>query len=498
MSTIRRAFFFASAERYIVIAISFALVPIIARLMDPAEFGISVLGMAALAIAEVIRDFGGGAYIIQEKQLTIERIRTAFTITLMWTLILTVTLFLAAGPLARFYEVPGLKFYLRIVAVSYLIGPFVAPLFALMQREMAFDKIALITIITTTTNAALTVIFASLGYSYLSFAMANVGSASCGMLLGFYFRPQFSVFRISFAAWGSLYNFGRYQMGVGMLTCLWNYLPYLVIGRMLDNTAIGLFQRAVTVSTLPLKAVSAIDYVAFPAISAHLREGGDIKQPYLRGLVLITGVHWPGLLVLALLAQPLVAILLGQHWLAVAPLIFVMALARLFGFATSLSTSSLLAAGRSRQLFQLHAVLVPLTIAAVALSAPHGINAVAWSMCVTSPLELVLSLYFIRQFATFTLAELAIALRPSAIVALFSTFGPLLVIAMHGWGVALPIGVLVSAILLSALGWVVSLRLTGHPLFNEMQRAAMAGLKHLPRPRRPAEPAASYRPRNIR
>jgi O-antigen/teichoic acid export membrane protein len=496
MSTIRRAFFFASAERYIVIAISFALVPIIARLMDPAEFGISVLGMAALAIAEVIRDFGGGAYIIQEKQLTLERIRTAFTVTLMWTLLLTVALFLAAGPLARFYEVPGLKFYLRIVAVSYLIGPFVAPLFALMQREMAFDKIAFITIITTATNAALTVIFASLGYSYLSFAMANVGSASLAMLLGFYFRPQFSVFRISFGEWRSLYNFGRYQMGVGMLTCLWNYMPYLIIGRVLDNTAIGLFQRAVTVSTLPLKAVSAIDYVAFPAISAHLREGGDIKQPYLRGLMMITGVHWPGLLALALLAHPLVAILLGQRWLAVAPLIFVMALARLFGFATSLSTSSLLAAGRSRQLFQLQMVLVPVSVGAVALSAPHGINAVAWTMCLTTPLELALSVYFIRQFATFTLAELVSALRPSAVVTGFSALGPLLFIAMYGWGAALPIGTLGSASLLSAIGWAVGLRITGHPLFEEMQRAITAGMKHLPGRWRLSPGAENYRPRN--
>ena len=126
MSSIRRAFFFSSAERYLVILINFAMVPIIARLMGPAEFGISVLGMAALAIAEVIRDFGGAAYIIQEKRLTLEGIRTAFTVTLVWTLVLAIGLFLVAEPLARFYDVPGLALYLRIIAFSYLIGPFVA------------------------------------------------------------------------------------------------------------------------------------------------------------------------------------------------------------------------------------------------------------------------------------------------------------------------------------------------------------------------------------
>jgi O-antigen/teichoic acid export membrane protein len=459
--------------------ISFALLPIIARLMGPAEFGISVLGMAALAIAEVIRDFGGGAYIIQEKQLTIDRIRTAFTITLGWTLILTVALLLAAEPLARFYEIPGLKVYLQIVAISYLIGPFVAPLFALMQREMAFDKIAIITIITTITNAVLTVTFASLGYSYLSFALANVVSACCGMVLGFYFRPQFSVFRISFAEWRRLVSFGRYQIGAGTLACLSSYLPYLIIGRVLDNTAIGLYQRAVTVSTLPLKAVSAIDYVAFPAISAHLRDGGDIRHAYLRAVIFITGVHWPGLIVLALLAHPLVAILLGHDWLAVAPLVFIMALARLFGFADSLTNSSLLAAGRPRQLFLLHLIVIPVSLGLIALSAPYGINAVAWTMCLTAPLEFAVALYFIRQFVTFSIPELLSALRPSAIVTLLSALGPLLIVATHGWGEHLHIATLAAALVLAGIGWGGGMWLTKHPLLDELRHAGAAGMKRL-------------------
>jgi len=476
MSSIRRAFFFASAERYVVILISFAMLPIIARLMGPAEFGISVLGMAALAIAEVIRDFGGGAYIVQEKQLTIERIRTAFTITLAWTLLLTCGLLLAAGPMARFYEQPGLTLYLQIVAISYLIGPFVSPLYALMQREMEFDKLAIISIVTTVINAALSVTFASLGYSYLSFALASVVSACCGMLLSFYFRPQFSVFRISVAEWRTLVNFGRYQLGAGIMTCLWNYLPYLIIGRMLDNTAIGLYQRAVTVSTLPLKAVSAIDYVAFPAIAAHLRDGGDIKQAYLRALVFITGVHWPGLIVLALLAHPLVAILLGDNWLAVAPLVLVMALARLFGFAGSLTNASLLAAGRPRQLFLLQLIVVPVTIGLTACAAPYGIEAVAWTMGLTAPFEFAVALYFIRQFASFSIAELLAALRPSAVTTLLTTLGPLWIVAAHGWGEHFSLAMLLAALGLAGMGWTTGLWLTSHPLLDELRRAAAAGL----------------------
>ena len=249
---------------------------------------------------------------------------------------------------------------------------------------------------------------------------------------------------------------------------------------MLDNTAIGLYQRAVTVSTLPNKAVSAIDYVAFPAISAHLRNGGDIKQAYLRAVVFITGVHWPGLIVIALLAHPLVFILLGHNWLAVSPLVFVMALARLFGFAASLSNSTLLAAGLPRQLFLFHLIVVPVSIGATALSAPYGINAVAWTMGVTAPFEFAVALCFIRQFVTFSLAELFAALRPSAVVTLLSALGPLLIVTTHGWGAPLSLATMVAALGLAALGWVGGLWFTGHPLLDEIQRALGAGLKRLP------------------
>ncbi len=387
---------------------------------------------------------------------------------------------MAAEPLARFYDVPGLALYLRIVALSYLIGPFVAPIFALMQREMAFDKIALITIIATLINAVATILFASLGYSYLSFALANVISASCGMLLGFYFRPQFSAFRICLSEWPALLNFGSFRMGMGMLTCLRLYMPYLIIGRVLDNTAIGLYQRAITVSTLPNKAVSAIDYVAFPAISAHLREGGNIKQAFLRAALFVTGVTWPGFLTIALLAYPLVSILLGPNWLEVSPLVFIMALGRLFNFAASLTNSSLLAAGRARQLFLMHLILVPFTMVVTLLSAPYGINTVAWALCITAPLECAVALYSVRLVVSFSVAELLSALRPSAIVTLTSAIGPLFVMETHGWNPSLPIGATSVALILAAFGWAVGLRLTGHPLWDEIRHAAAAGAKRLP------------------
>ena len=83
MTGIRRAFLWASAGRYIVMAINLVTTVIMARLLAPGEYGVSALGTAVLGIAEAIRALGGGAYLIQQKELASENIRTTFTVSLI-------------------------------------------------------------------------------------------------------------------------------------------------------------------------------------------------------------------------------------------------------------------------------------------------------------------------------------------------------------------------------------------------------------------------------
>ena len=73
MTGIRRALLWTSAGRYTVIVINLAATAIMARLLTPGEYGLSVLGAAALGMAEAVRGLAGGSYLIQEKELTPEK-----------------------------------------------------------------------------------------------------------------------------------------------------------------------------------------------------------------------------------------------------------------------------------------------------------------------------------------------------------------------------------------------------------------------------------------
>ncbi|WP_088347484.1 MULTISPECIES: lipopolysaccharide biosynthesis protein [Rhodomicrobium] len=482
MSSVRRALFLASGERYIIILINLAMVPIIARLMGPAEFGISVLGMAALAIAEAVRDFGGTAYIIQERELTTERVRTSFTITLMWTAVLAGALLLSATPLANFYNEPGLAFYLCVVALSYVVGPFVSPISALLHREMAFGRIATINVTTTLIYALSTIVFATLGFSYMSFAWANFISGTCGMLLCFYFRPDFSIFRISLIDWRTLVNFGGYKTGAHLLLTLWDYIPYLIFGRLLDAAAVGLYNRAQTLSQIPKKAIlGGIAAIVLPIFSATAREDGDLKGSYLRAATFVTAVQWPSLAVLAVLASPIVNILLGPNWQGVAPLVSIIAAASMFNFSANLTPSVLLTSGGVRSFFLLNLIVVPLSILLVAVAAHYGVTMVAWAMFVIAPMEIAVSLYVIRRVVPFSLRELFAALWPSAVVTVFTLAGPVAAGIANGGHFNLPFLAALGAMVLAGIGWVFGLWFTKHPLWDEIILIGRAGLGRMRR-----------------
>ena len=88
MASIRKALALSFAGKYSSLAIHTVAVMVLARLLTPAEIGVYSVGAAVVALAHVVRDFGVGNYLIQEKELTTERIRTAFAVTLVigWTM----------------------------------------------------------------------------------------------------------------------------------------------------------------------------------------------------------------------------------------------------------------------------------------------------------------------------------------------------------------------------------------------------------------------------
>ncbi len=474
MSEIRRSLLLASGERYAFAFINFVTVVITARLLTPADFGVAVLGWTVVGLADSLREFGASTFLIQQTQITREKVRTAFTIMLLLSFVLSATLFLLSPSVAAFYGNEALAGYLRLTALGLMTGPFASPVLAMLRRDMAFGMLALLSVLVASANMLAVVTLALLGYRYMSFAWASLFSGGLGMVLALWVRPDMSIFRPSLREWRGAIAFAGYDTTTVILNRVWDVMPYLVFGRVLGLDAVGLYNRAMTVCSWPEKYLMAgLGPVALPAFSAHVREGRDLKAAYLKAIEYITAIQWPALIFLAIFAEPVVPMLLGHQWTAAVPLVQIISIALLAWFPAYLTYPTLVASGGIRDTLTSSIISLPISALILMMASRYGLHAVALSTLITMPLQVIVAVSFVRRRLSLAWTEFMLALRKSLVVAVFSAIGPGLLYSsvLHFAWTANAIIVLIGAVL-AAGGWLLGIRLSGHPIVFEFRRAA--------------------------
>lgn len=463
MTSIRRSIAWATIGQYGSLAVSFAAMLVMARMLTPAEFGIVALGTAILGIAEAVRELAGGGFIITERELTAEKIRTTTTINLLVTLAVVALLLALAPPLAAFFDAPDLAPYLSVATLGYALGPVVYPQQALLGRDMSFDKLAIVSVLFSIAGAAVSIALARLGFSSLSLAWGAVAASSVATVTCFAIRRDASIFRPALSQWRAVVRFGAYSCTSAILGRVGEALPMLIFGKLLDPARTALMHRAATLCLFPDKLILAVaGQVALPELSRQARQGTDLKATYLKALVLVSGVQWPFMALLAILAPQIVALLLGSQWTETVPLVRIIAPAIMFSLPISLQYSALVASGGVHLLPRLLAAQLTVTALALSATAPYGLEAAAWSMLVAVPLNALLSLAAVRSRIAYRWTELMTALAPSMFAALASAAGPL-ALALYSPS-PMPWTFAAAAVGLGGAGWMLGLLAGRHAL----------------------------------
>jgi O-antigen/teichoic acid export membrane protein len=469
MNTVRRSLAFSVAEKYLSQILLVLTTAVMARILSPAETGLYMTANAVILLADNFRSFGIGVYIVQEKQVDRNVLQSAFTLTLVFSLAMGAAIYLGAGSLAEFYGAPQLKTLLAVASLGFLAIPFSSPILALLQRELAFNVVACINITTALIAFAITVTLGFAGFGPVSYVWGFVGASFAAGMLAFVARPQLWIFRLSFARTRELLSFGVVSSLITVSNIAYDMLPRLAFGKILGFDAVGLYARAVTVCQLPDRVVvSALQPVVLPAFAAQVRAGDSLKKGYLHGLALMTAVQWPALVMLCLLADPVVHILLGPQWGAVPPLVRFIALANMALAPAALTFPVLVAAGRVKDALWASLTSLPPSFMIMIAAAFHGLDAVAASLLLVAPLQMLVAYRFIRPVIDLSWAELAHAARDSACLTLGTALVPVAVVAASPTGFDFNWLQTVAALAGGATGWAIALMLVDHPLKKEI------------------------------
>jgi O-antigen/teichoic acid export membrane protein len=473
MNQLRRALLLATGERYFTLAVSFLTVAVVSRLLSPDEIGISLVGLAVVGFFAAAREFASPNFLIQHQQLSLDEIRRSFSVLLLITLVIAVVLFGSAPWVANLYGDARLTPFLRVLSLAVIFEAASATVVSLLRREMAFARVALINGSIAVATSAVTVGLALCGLSYMSFAWANLASAGVGGALALVLYPDHRIFKPLFRGWRGLLTFGGYNGTNILLNRVYEMLPYLVLGRLLSADAVAFFNRSLMLCQLPDKVfLLGATSVILPLFSEIVRDGRTLKTPYLHAVSLISGIQWPALVVLALLAEPIVGLLFGPQWMAIVPYVQIMAIATMFSFSFQLNYPVFLSVGAVRDSFIRGLIIWPVSALVLTVAAFFGLKAAALSFLFAIPFQAFVSVQFVRKHLDIRWMELAKATSKSLAVTAATAIGPIAVLTVVGDGWNLTILEAAEAAALAGAGWLVAIVLTRHELLGELQNAA--------------------------
>lgn len=484
MSTmsVRSAAVWAIASQYTSFAVQFVTSVVLARwFITPGQLGLFTIAFAAVTLVAFLQDFGVTRYVNGERDLTPEKLGTAFTVSVLFAWGVALAAILAAGPIARFYGDPALLPVTRIIAASYLLVPLAIVPQALCQRRLDYRSNTMIEVGSSLANAAVTMTLAMRGMGALALAWGAFAQQAARLAVSQWRGGPMLPWPFRLSGARPVIEIGGTNSVLSVSGSIVARAPELVVGRIIDQEAVGLYTRAAGLALqLRLLVAGAVTGVFYPAFR-QLRDRGDPLGPaYLRVTAAYTGITWPAMAGIAVLAWPLIDLLYGERWLAAAPLLAWVALAQICYIAVPLNGDLPILLGRKRALVNLSLLETALAIALLVLAAPFGLAWVAIA-------RLFHGLCFIALYAP--LMRKLLDLRWKSLLAVYfrsagatlAAVTPLLA-SFLAWQppeqaslIQLGSGVVGGVIL-----WLVALRLLRHPLHDEIAAVLEEILPRLP------------------
>ena len=351
---------------------------ILARLLEPKDFGLIGMATAFTGILFLFRDFGLSTATVQRAAVTERQSSTLFWINVLLGAILALITTLCAPLVASFYHEPRLVWVTRLVATGFLFNGAGVQHSALLQREMRFTAMALIDIFSLAVSTAIAIIAAVAGYGYWALVAMTV-SLPLGSTLALWWATQW-IPGLPRRGIGlrSIMHFG----GTVTLTSLVLYLAFnldkVLLGRFWGSEVIGIYGRAYQLIRIPIDNLNnTVGEVAFSALSRVQDDLVRLRRYFLKGYSLVLALTLPITVACGLFPEDIVDVLLGPKWRPaaqifrfLAPTILVFAISNPLGWLLT----SLGMVGRG---LRIALVLSPIMVIGYLIGLPHGATGIA-------------------------------------------------------------------------------------------------------------------------
>lgn len=358
-------------------AVNFAIrllyVVVMARLLDPEDFGLVAMVTVVTGIYELFTSAGLSAAAVQRYAISNEQSSVLFWINILIGFILAIICLATAPVLSDFYKEPRLYWITIAMAAGFLFNAAGIQHYALLQRNLRYITLTVIETLSHAASVAVGISLALWGFDYWSLVTAAISAPAILTILLWISTSWIPTSPRRAPDLMALLRFG----GTITLNNLIIYVAYnadkLLIGRYWGADALGIYGRAYQLVNIPSSNLNAaVGGVAFSALSRLQYEPVRLRSYFLKGYTLVNSLTIPTTIFCALFAEQIVSIVLGAKW-SDAALIFQLLAPTILVFGMINPTAWLLqSAGLQNRSLKIACAIAPLVITAYLVGLSFG------------------------------------------------------------------------------------------------------------------------------
>jgi polysaccharide transporter, PST family len=380
------------------VAIHFAGIFVLARLLDQTDFGLIAMATAIVGLGEILRDFGLSSAAVQSQTLTDDQRTNLFWLNSCVGLCLALVSFATAPAIGALFNDERLVVISGAVGASFLLNGIQTQFQAELMRQMRFWRLSWTDLASLLAGLATAVVLAASGLGYWALVGQILAVAASRLVLRVSvcdWKPGWPVRRVSVRG---LVRFGWQVTATQLLVYSSSNIDRVMLGIRTTPAVVGLYQQSFQLVMTPISQVfPPLMGVALPVLSRTSSDFSTFNR-YVRNAQVALG--YPLIFIYSVAiggAEPIVSILLGDSWQGAVPFIRILAIAGCFQSVAYVAYWVFLARGLTASNLRYALVVRPIVVALVIIGSNFGAIGIAVFYALGIALSWPLSILWLKR-----------------------------------------------------------------------------------------------------
>lgn len=407
------------AAQGVKLALNVLSIAILARLLQPSDFGLIAMVTVFTGLALHLMEGGLSMATIQSEEITDAQVSTLFWINGALGAGLFVIGIFVSPLISRVYDEPKLALIMSAMSSTFLIGGLSVQHDALLRRQMRFGTISVIDVVSLALGLAAGVLSALADLGYWALVISAIATFLSKTLMRWFSIRWVPSIICRNSGVRPLLEFGANLTGANFIGYLATNVTPFAVGFIGGAQSMGVYNRAQMLATVPLsQMVSPVINVLQPTLARVANDPARLRNTIVSVMGKLALCTMFVTLTMAVLADWFVEIFLGPGWDDAVPVFRMLAIFSLVEPVAGFLSTTLVATGNARALLRWKSITLCILVVSVAIGSLWGALGVVAAYALSGLLiRLPLFLYYVSAFVPLSFADLAKTLVPSGFCA---------------------------------------------------------------------------------